>query len=72
MSRALAFKSGLLALGLLSAPLALQGCAVGSVAGATVGVAATGVGAATKVAGAAVGLTADTVGAAGKAVTGGK
>jgi hypothetical protein len=46
---------------LLSAPLALQGCAVAGAAGAVVG---TGV----KVTGTAVGVTAKTAGAAGRAV----
>jgi hypothetical protein len=54
------------------AAMALQSCVVGTVAGAAVGVAATGVKAGAKVAGAAVGVAADTAGAAGRAVTGGK
>jgi hypothetical protein len=57
---------------ILVAAIALQGCVVSTVAGATVGLAATGVKAGAKVAGAAVGVTADTAGAAGHAVTGGK
>jgi len=57
---------------ILAAAATLQACVVGTVAGAAVGVAATGVKAGAKVAGTAVGVTADTVGAAGHAVTGGK
>ncbi len=49
---------------------ALSGCVVGTVAGAAVGVAATGVKAGAHVAGAAVGVAADGVSAAGKAVAG--
>jgi hypothetical protein len=50
--------------------IGLGGCVVGTVAGAAVGVAATGVKAGASVAGAAVHVTADGVSAAGKAVTG--
>lgn len=58
--------------GLLAAAATLQACVVGTVAGAAVGVAATGVKAGAKVAGTVVGVTADAVGAAGHVVTGGK
>ena len=54
----------------LACATALSGCVVGTVAGAAVGVAATGVKAGASVAGAAVGVAADGVSAAGKAVTG--
>jgi hypothetical protein len=54
----------------LTCATALSGCVVGTVAGAAVGVAATGVKASASVAGAAVGVAADGVSAAGKAVTG--
>lgn len=57
---------------ILAAAATLQACVVGTVAGAAVGVAATGVKVGAKVAGTAVGVTADTVGAAGRAVTGGR
>jgi len=48
----------------------LSGCVVGTVAGAAVGVAATGVKAGASVAGAAVGVATDGVSAASKAMTG--
>jgi len=54
----------------LGCATALSGCVVGTVAGAAVGVAATGVKAGASVAGAAVGVAADGVSAAGKAVAG--
>jgi hypothetical protein len=54
----------------LTGATALSGCVVGTVAGAAVGVAATGVKAGASVAGATVGVAANGVSAAGKAVTG--
>jgi hypothetical protein len=62
-----------LALVLATSALALsqQGCVATTVAGATVGLAATAVGTTAKVAGGAVGLGVNAVGAAGRVVTGG-
>jgi hypothetical protein len=54
----------------LTCATALSGCVVGTVAGAAIGVAATGVKAGAQVAGAAVGVAADGVSAAGKAAAG--
>ncbi len=59
-----------LAVLLLAGP-ALGGCVVGTVVGATVGVAGAAVGTTAKVAGAAVGATADVAGAGVRTVTGG-
>jgi len=58
------------ALVVLTCATSVSGCVVGTVAGAAVGVAASGVKAGASVAGAAVGVATDGVSAAGKAVTG--